>query len=345
MFLNTPIWMWSVFFAIVAGSFIFDLGLMRRERKALGVRQALLRSVLFFALAMGFNWFVYLNRGQQAGYEFFMGYLIELSLSVDNLFVFLLIFTHFAVPREYQHRVLIWGILGAILLRGAMIWTGSALISQFSWVIYVFGAFLIITGIKMLLAADHEPDVTNNRLIHFMRRHFRITEKFEKEHFFIRRNGQRFMTPLFLVLVLIEVSDLIFAVDSIPAIFAITHDTFIIFTSNIFAILGLRSLYFALAAFIHRFEYLKYGLSIILVFIGGKMLINHFAGEVVVTTEISLAMVVVVLVSAGIVSVRKTRGDGPDSHHTGWVPWSTPKEPKPKPTTNKKTNTPKKKKN
>lgn len=323
MFLNTPLWMWAVFFAIVASAFVFDLGLMRRERKPLGVREALVRSAIFFCLAMVFNLFVYHNRGPEPAYEFFMGYLIELSLSVDNLFVFLLIFTHFAVPREYQHRVLVWGILGALLLRGSMIWMGTTLIAEFEWMIYVFGAFLVITGIKMLGGAEDEPDVANNRLIGFMREHFRITEKFEKDRFFIHRNGQRWMTPLFMVLVLIEISDLIFAVDSIPAIFAVTHDPFIVFTSNIFAILGLRSIYFALAAFIHRFEYLKYGLSFILIFIGGKMLVNHYVGEVIITTELSLVLVVGVLLGAAFISMRKTRQSA--KPHTGWVPGSAAK--------------------
>lgn len=325
---NTPIWMWVVFFAVVAVVLVLDLGVFSRERKALGVKAALLRSLGFCVLALAFNAFVFFERGPQPGYEFFMGYLIELSLSIDNLFVFLLIFSHFAVPREYQQRVLLWGIIGAVLLRGVMIWLGTSLIHEFEWVMYLFGAFLVFTGIKMLIAADSEPDVANNAIIRFMSRHFRITERFEAEHFFVLRDGVRWMTPLFLVLVLIEISDLIFAVDSIPAIFAVTHDGFIVFTSNIFAILGLRSLYFALAAFIHRFEYLKYGLSIILVFIGAKMLLNHYNDAAIITTEISLVAVVCILAVSAIISVLKTRGDAEESPHRGWVPGSAPKEPK-----------------
>lgn len=321
---STPLWMWAVFFAIVLGALVLDLGLHRKEQKALSVKEALLRSLGFFALAMAFNAFVYVERGSTTASEFFMGYLIELSLSVDNLFVFLLIFNHFAVPRQYQLRVLLWGILGAILMRGFMIWLGDSLIEQFNWIMYLFGGFLVLTGIKMLREADSEPDVANNKLIALLRSKLRITEKFEKQHFFVRRKGVLWCTPLFLVLVLIEISDLIFAVDSIPAIFAITNDGYIIFTSNIFAILGLRSLYFAVAAFIHRFEYLKYGLSVILIFIGGKMLLNHYYGDYIVSTEISLVIVVLLLAASVWFSLVKTRKE--PKPHTGWVPGSAPKK-------------------
>lgn len=324
--METPMLMWSVFFVVVATAFIIDLGLLKREKSPLTVKQALQRSVVFICLAMAFNAFVYVERGPTAASEFFMGYLIELSLSMDNLFVFLLIFTHFAVPRIYQHRVLLWGIIGAIMMRGLMIWLGTALIQQFSWIMYLFGAFLVLTGIKMLLAADEEPDVGNNRLVNFMRRNFRVTDDFDGEKFFTIQNGKRYLTPLFLVLVLVEISDVIFAVDSIPAIFAITNDGYIIFTSNIFAILGLRSMYFALAAFMHRFEYLKYGLSVILVFIGAKMLINHYMGTHYISTEFSLIVVVSLLALSVIVSLIKTRGKESELAHRGWVPGSTSKD-------------------
>lgn len=326
--MQTPLWMWMVFFTVVVIALVLDLGLLKRERTALTVKQALTRSTIFFLLAMAFNVFVWHERGAQAASEFFMGYLIELSLSIDNLFVFLLIFGHFAVPPTHQHRVLLWGILGAIVMRGIMIWLGMALITQFAWVMYLFGGFLVLTGIKMLIAADAEPDVANNALVQFMRRKFRITPTFEEQKFFVRRDHKLWITPLFMVLVLIEISDLIFAVDSIPAIFAVTNDGFIIFTSNIFAILGLRSLYFALAAFIHRFEYLKYGLSLILIFIGAKMLLNHYFHESIISTEISLLVVVVVLGVSVIISLAKTRGKASEVLNRGWVPGSTPKEPK-----------------
>ena len=324
--MTTPLWMWVIFFAVVLTALTIDLGLLKRENAPLTVRQALGRSLFFFMLAMAFNLFVFFERGARAGSEFFMGYLIELSLSVDNLFVFLLIFTHFAVPRQYQHRVLLWGILGAIVMRGVMIGLGTALIHQFGWIMYLFGGFLIITGIKMLIAAGEEPDVANNRVIHFMQRHFRITRDFVGSKFFVVEDGKRYLTPLFLVLVLIEISDLIFAVDSIPAIFAVTRDPYIVFTSNIFAILGLRSLYFALAAFIHRFEYLKYGLSVILVFIGAKMVINHYQGGPVIPIQVSLLIVVTLLAASVIFSLLKTRGSR--RKHTGWVPGSSSKESK-----------------
>jgi len=325
--METSILMWAVFFAIVVSALVLDLGLHKREREPLTVKQALQRSVMFFCLAMAFNGFVFYERGQKAASEFFMGYLIELSLSVDNLFVFLLVFSHFAVPRQYQLRVLLWGIIGAVMMRGLMIGLGSALIKEFSWIMYVFGGFLVFTGIKMLLAADSEPDVANNRLVNFMRARFRITDHFEGEKFFTRVHGKLWMTPLFMVLVLIEISDLIFAVDSIPAIFAITNDAYIIFTSNIFAILGLRSLYFALAAFIHRFEYLKYGLSVILIFIGSKMLVNHYYDIDPISTELSLLIVVCILAISVIFSWRKTKDQPAQDHsHTGWVPGSAPKD-------------------
>lgn len=324
--MQTPLWMWAVFFTVVMVLLAFDLGIFSRKRHVIAVKEALIRSAAYFMLAMLFNGFVFANEGKQAGYEFFMGYLIELSLSLDNLFVFLLIFSHFAVPPSYQSRVLLWGIIGAVILRGVMIGLGTALIHEFAWVTYIFGAFLVLTGIKILIAADEEPDVANNRLINFVRRKFRITEKFEGDRFFVRRDGVLFFTPLFLVLILIEISDLIFAVDSIPAIFAVTDNSFVILTSNIFAILGLRSLYFALAAFMHRFEYLKYGLSVILVFIGSKMLINHYTAEKLIPTEMSLLIIVAIIGTSVVISLAKTRSKKSEILRRGWVPGSPPKD-------------------
>lgn len=323
--MHTPVWMWAIFFTIVLVLLAFDLGIFSRKRHVIGVKEALVRSGCYFLLAMGFNVFVFSRMGQQAGYEFFMGYLIELSLSLDNLFVFLLIFSHFAVPQQYQSRVLLWGIIGAVLLRGVMIGLGTALINEFAWVTYIFGAFLVLTGIKIFIAADEEPDIANNRIIGFMKARFRMTESFEGDRFFARRNGALFITPLFLVLVLIEISDLVFAVDSIPAIFAVTTNSFIVLTSNIFAILGLRSLYFALAAFMHRFEYLKYGLSIILVFIGSKMLVNHHFAEKIIPTELSLLIIVAIIGVSALISVIKTRGSQSEIPR-GWVPGSPAKD-------------------
>jgi tellurite resistance protein TerC len=329
MVMDHPLWMWVIFFGFVAAILVFDLGLLHRKQHEIKVKEALLRSGFYFLLAMGFNAFIFLNLGRQPGYEFFMGYLIEQSLSMDNLFVFMLIFTHFAVPREYQHRVLLWGILGALLMRGIMIGLGTTLIREFAWVTYIFGAFLIVTGIKLLFAADAEPDMENNRITNFVQRYLRVTPTYEGDRFFIRKKGKIWFTRLFLVLVLIEISDLIFAVDSIPAIFAVTHDPFIVYTSNIFAILGLRSLYFALAAFLYRFEYLKYGLSAVLVLIGAKMLVNHYFNTPVIATEFSLVAVVAILACAAGLSLLKTRPNRKEVIRTGWVPGSDskPKDP------------------
>lgn len=325
MMLGYPVWMWAVFLAIVLTLMVLDLSVLHRKNAVISAKNSFFMCLFYFALAMLFNGWVYHNLGAQSGQEFLVGYLIELSLSVDNLFVFLLVFTHFAVPREYQHRVLFWGILGALVMRGAMIIMGTAVVKNFSDILYVFGAFLVFTGIKMLIAADSEPDIEKNRLLGFMRARFRVTNEYHGDRFLVKKDGKWWLTPLLLVLVLIEISDVIFAVDSIPAIFAITHDPFIIFTSNIFAILGLRSLYFAMAAFMHRFEYLKYGLSLILVFIGIKMLVNHYCEAPIIPTDIALAVTATVLVISVVVSIIKTRGQ--PANTKGWLPGSPSKEP------------------
>lgn len=318
-----PIWMWASFFVLLGALLVFDLAFMHRKQKEIHVKDALLSCLLYFVLAMLFNAWVFFEFGKRHGSEFLMGYLIELSLSIDNLFVFVLIFSHFAVPKAYQHRVLFWGILGAVVFRGIMIGLGTAVVNAFSDILYVFGAFLIYTGINMLIAVDSEPDIENNRVVNFMRRNFRVTDGFEGKRFFVRQGGKLWMTPLFVVLMLIEVSDIVFAVDSIPAIFAVTREPFIVFTSNIFAILGLRSLYFAIAAIVHRFHYLKYGLSLILVFIGSKMLINHYFHKDIITTEVSLLVTLLVIVGSVVVSMVKTRHASPTP--LGWVPGSAAK--------------------
>ena len=298
-----------------------DLGLLNKGKAKIPVKEALWRSLGFFIIAMLFGAGIYSLEGPQKGTEFFTGYLIELSLSIDNIFVFVLIFTHFAVLPRHQHRVLFWGILGALLMRGLMIGVGTLLIRQFLWIMYVFGAFLIISGIKMLAAEDAEPDIQNNRVVTFVRRRFRITKDFEGNKFFLIQNGKRWITPLFLVLVLIEISDLVFAIDSIPAIFAITDDPFIIFTSNIFAILGLRSLYFALAGVVNRFHYLKYGLSVVLILIGGKMLLNAYYHAEVIDTSYALLTTALILICSVLLSLLKTsRKKTPPQ--TGWIPGS-----------------------
>jgi tellurite resistance protein TerC len=327
------LWAWGGFIVFILLLLAFDLGVLSKGKDVIPVKEALWRSFGFFLLAMIFGAGVYQFEGAQKGTEFFTGYLIELSLSVDNIFVFVLIFTHFAVPAKYQHRVLFWGILGALVMRGVMIGAGAALIKEFAWVIYIFGGFLILSGIKMLIAADAEPDIENNRVINFMRSRFRVTETFEGEKFFVIRKGKRWMTPLSLVLILIEISDLVFAIDSIPAIFAITHDPFIVFTSNVFAILGLRSLYFALAGIVHRFHYLKYGLSLVLVLVGSKMVLNAWYDTKIIETSYALICTGFLIFGSVILSLMMTKAGRISKEQkvhltTGWVPGSDEKKMK-----------------
>lgn len=318
--MDHPLWMWAVFAVIVIALMAFDLGVLHKKTREIKVHEALLLSLFYFVISLLFGGWIFFTLGKDSGYEFFMGYLIEKTLSLDNIFVFVLIFTHFSVPPKYQHRVLFWGILGAIFFRAIMIFAGAAVIKAYSDVLYLFGAFLLITGIKMLIAADSEPDLANNRVLAFMRKRFKVTDDYRGQNFFVRENGVRMMTPLFLVLILIEITDVVFAVDSIPAIFAITTDPFIVLTSNIFAILGLRALYFALAAIIHRFHYLKYGLSLILCFIGVKMIVNHYYAEKIISTELSLLVTVLLITVSIVVSLMKTKHQ--PTHETGWIPGS-----------------------
>lgn len=299
--------MWGAFFALISVLLAFDLGVLNRTQRVLSVGQALKLTLFYVTLGLLFSLWVFENLGEHAGYEYLTGYLIEKTLSLDNIFVFVLIFSYFKVPQEHQHRVLFWGIIGAILLRGLFIVAGTQLIAQFDWMLYLLGAFLVYSGIKMLLVAGSEPDLENNSMIRFFSKRFRVTEEYHGNRFFIRKDGVLWMTPLLLVLIVIDVADVVFAVDSIPAIFAITQDTFVVFTSNIFAILGLRALYFALAAMMHRFEYLKYGLSLVLVFIGGKMLVNHHVEFKLIEVEYSLLFTVAVIALSVIFSLFKTR--------------------------------------
>ena len=273
--------MWAGFIAFVLGMLALDLFVFGgRKAHRVSVKEALAWVIAWVCLALAFAgllwWYLNGTQGaevaQRKTLEFLAGYLIEQSLSVDNMFVFVMIFTYFAVPPELQRRALLYGVLGAIVMRAGMILAGVWLVSEFAWVLYVFGAFLVITGVKMLIFAEHEPDLEKNPLLRWLRRHLRITPSFHGESFFVRQNGILWATPMFLVLILIEASDVVFAVDSIPAIFAVTTDPFIVFTSNIFAIMGLRALYFLLADMADRFHLLKYGLALVLVFIGGKML-------------------------------------------------------------------------
>lgn len=317
--------MWIGFNLFILVLLALDLGVLHRGSKEVKIREALLLSLGYFVLALIFGAGVYLFLGANAGIEFFTGYLLEKSLSVDNIFVFVLIFSHFSVPPRYQHRVLFWGILGALVMRAVLILTGATIIAAFHWVIYIFGAFLVFTGAKMLATINQTPDMEGNRLVLLIRRRFRVTETYEGQRFFVRRNGLLYLTPLMVVLILVEVSDLVFALDSIPAIFAITTDPFIVYTSNVFAILGLRALYFALVGIIHRFHYLKYGLSLVLMVVGAKMLINAAFGKVI-PTEAALLITALLIGGSMLISVVKTRRLPKEAAAIeaiqGWVPGS-----------------------
>ena len=308
--------MWAAFVGFVLIMLALDLFVFGGNKAhKVSVKEAGIWSLVWVSLALLFNgglWW-YLNGtvgseiADQKALEFFSGYLIEKALSVDNVFVFLLIFTAFQVPQQYQRRVLIYGVLGAIVMRAIMISAGAWVVSEFSWVLYIFGAFLLYTGMRMLVAVDQEPDGANNPVLKFARRHRKVSEEDHGEKFFVTKAGVRYVTPLFLVLILIEVTDLIFAVDSIPAIFAITTDPFIVYTSNIFAILGLRALYFALAALIHRFAYLKYALAAVLVFVGSKIFVADMLGIAKIPPAVSLGVTVAILATGIIGSLIATR--------------------------------------
>ena len=310
-------WMWAgfiVFVLVMLAVDIFALG--GKGAHKVSVKEALGWSIVWVSLALLFNaglwWYLDVNVGREVAntkaLEFLSGYLIEKSLSVDNIFVFLMVFSYFAVPAEYQRRVLLYGILGALVMRAIMILLGVWLVTQFSWVLYLFGAFLVVTGVKMLIFADHEPDLEKNPILRWLRGHLRITKDYEGERFFTVRNGLTYVTPLFLVLILIEATDLVFAVDSIPAIFAITTDPFIVFTSNIFAIMGLRALYFLLADMADRFHLLKYGLALVLIFVGGKMLAAYWFH---LPVQYSLAIVGTIIFGSIVLSLKLSKPQSP----------------------------------
>lgn len=267
---------WIVFNGLVLAVLALDLAVFHRRPHALGMKEALAWVVLWVSLAAGFAGLVYYWKGSNAALQFATGYLIEESLSVDNMFVFLMIFSYFAVPRVYQHQVLFWGILGALVMRAVMIFAGVALINRFHWVLYLFGAFLIFTGFKMAFQKDKEIHPEANPVLRLVRRFLPVTERYDGGRFVVKNNGRYALTPLFVVLVMIETTDLVFALDSIPAVLAISRDPFIVYTSNVFAILGLRALFFAVAGAMELFQYLNYGLAAILVFIGVKMLVAEF---------------------------------------------------------------------
>jgi len=299
-----PIWIWIVFNLFVLAMLALDLGLFHRKSHAVGTREALGWSAVWISLALIFNVILYFWRGPLPATEFLTGYLIEKALSVDNIFVFIMIFAYFKTPALHQHKVLFWGILGALLMRAIFIFGGVKMLEHFHWIIYVFGAFLIFTGIKMVLAKDKEIEPEKNPLLKFFRRIVPITETHEGGHFWVRRHGRLWATPLFVALLFVEMSDLIFAVDSIPAILSITRDPFLVYTSNVFAILGLRSLYFALAGIVDMFKYLHYGLAGILVFVGAKMALMDVYK---IPIWISLFIILAILLISIIISLYHAR--------------------------------------
>jgi tellurite resistance protein TerC len=295
------VYVWAGFIAFVFLLLAIDLGIFHRKSHEVKIKEALIWSAVWISLALIFNFGVYVFLGEEKALEFLTGYLIEKSLSVDNLFVFIMLFTFFNVQPKYQHKVLFWGILGALIMRAIFIFAGVALISKFHWIIYIFGAFLIFTGIKMLFHKNEEIVPDKNPMVRLFKKFFPVSEQMHGSKFFVKINAKTVATPLFIVLLVVEFTDLIFAVDSIPAIFAISNDTFIIFTSNVFAILGLRALYFALAGITKYFHYLKYGLSAILVFVGIKMVIVGFYKIPIVFSLLTILGILLLSVLASLV--------------------------------------------
>lgn len=301
--------MWIGFGIIVLVIMALDLGFFQKKGKAMSMKEATIKTALFISLALGFNALLWMKEGPVAGMEFLAGYLIELSLSVDNLFVFLMLFTFFRIPQTHQNRVLFWGILGALVLRAIFIYVGAALLNQFHWIMYVFGAFLVFTAVKMFLQKEEELHPEESALVKYIKKVIPVTKELHGEKFFIKQGTKYFATPLFIVLVLVETTDVIFAFDSIPAIFAVTKDPFIVFTSNVFAILGLRALYFCISGLMDKFVYLKPALSFILAFVGIKMLIVDFY-KIPITA--SLLVILGALLTAIVASIIKTRKEAKD---------------------------------
>lgn len=317
--MGKPIWMWALFMSIVVLLLALDLGVFHRKAREIGVTESLLLSGFYITIGLTFGAWVWANLGATSGKEYLTGFVVEKTLAMDNIFVISLIFSYLSIPRLYQHRVLFWGILGVIVLRGIVIGLGALLVAKFGWILYIFALLLIATGVKMLFLKDEAPDFDKNPALRLIRRLFRITPKLHGNRFFVRRRDQKtgvlvtWVTPLFVAMILIEVVDVIFALDSVPAIFAITTDPFIVYTSNIFAILGLRALYFALAAVIDRFTYLKPALALVLVFIGAKVFVADLAGWEKFPAAVSLG-VTLALITGGIVySLWRTQRPTPVS--------------------------------
>ncbi len=304
--------LWVGFNLFVVAMLALDLGVFHRRAHAVTLREAAAWSIVWVALALAFNGLIYWMWGYERALEFLTGYLIEKSLSVDNLFVFLMIFSYFAVPNIYQHRVLYWGILGALIMRGVFIATGVALLNRFHWMIYVFGGFLVITGIRLLFSTEKEVEPEKNPILRVVRRIVPVTSQYHGQSFFVRSEGRLWATPLLLVLVVVETTDLVFALDSIPAIFAVTRDPFIVYTSNVFAILGLRALYFLLAGVMDMFRFLQVGLAIVLAFVGCKMLVSEFYK---IPIGVSLGVVGAILATAVLASLAFPKREAEESQH------------------------------
>jgi tellurite resistance protein TerC len=315
---DTSIWLWVGFNVFILAMLALDLGVFHRKSHIVSLKESLTWTGVWVALALLFNAGVWHYYGGQKGLEFLTGYLIEKSLSVDNVFVFALLFSYFAVPPLYQHKVLFWGILGALIMRAIMIAAGVVLITKFAWIIYVFGAFLILTGIKMIVKREEEIHPERNPVVRWFKKLMPVTPEYRGDKFFVRENGILMATPLFVVLLLVEFTDLIFAVDSIPAIFAVTKDPFIVYTSNVFAILGLRSLYFALAGVMDKFHYLKIGLGVVLSFVGVKMMLAHTAYKI--DTLVSLGVIVLILAISVVWSLMRPRKAKPAATAAGKAP-------------------------
>ncbi|MEQ8291131.1 MAG: TerC family protein [Roseovarius sp.] len=318
-FLGKPLWSWALFLTLVVALLVFDLGVLHRKDHEIGVRESLALSAFYVSIGLLFSLWIWQVMGERAALLYLTGFVVEKSLAMDNIFVIAMIFAYFGVPRAYQHRVLVYGILGVIILRGIMIGVGAAVVERFEWVLLIFAAFLIFTGVKMLRDGDTEYDVAQNPILRVMRRRFNVTAGLFGGRFFVRQpigatgTSALFVTPLFLALVMVELADVIFAVDSIPAIFAITTDPYIVYTSNIFAILGLRALYFALSAMMHRFVYLKTAVSLVLVLIGAKVIGAELLGIEKLPAVISLGVTATLLIGGIALSLWKTRQPEPAS--------------------------------
>lgn len=313
LWLGAPAWAWVAFVSVVVVLLVLDLGIFNRDDHVIGVAESLKLSALYLAAGLLFGLWVINEFGSEKGIQFYTGFLIEKSLSLDNIFVISLIFATLAIPPAYQHRVLFWGIVGVLVTRGIMIGAGSALVASYYWTLYIFGALLVVTGIRMFFVTTGSDDIRNSKLLSWLRRHLRVTEDLHGHAFIVRLPGPSgkpllHATPLFLALCMVEATDVVFAVDSVPAIFAITSDPFIVYTSNIFAVLGLRALYFALAAMVERFAYLKYSLAAVLVFIGSKIFIGDFVFDGKVPATLSLAVTGVLIASGILFSLWRTRG-------------------------------------